>query len=99
MDSDGDGTNDCEDACPYDPAPSQDSDGDGLADCIDPCPDDATNNCFDRCPLDQDGDGVKDCDDICPWVMNPDGSTSPLPCPYPVTNGQAGTSAERHRSR
>ena len=49
MDSDGDGTADCNDDCPNDPlktapgicgcgTPDTDSDGDGLADCIDPCP-------------------------------------------------------------
>jgi hypothetical protein len=65
-DSDGDGTGDCEDPCPCDPA-NTDSDGDGAPDCFDPCPDDATDACIDPCRMDSDGDGVTDCDDPCPW--------------------------------
>jgi hypothetical protein len=52
MDSDGDGQNDCEDPCPYDPAPSGDRDGDGIPDCQDWCPDDPANACFDDCRMD-----------------------------------------------
>ena len=68
MDSDGDGTPDCHDACPADPhktAPGQcgcgvadiDTDHDGIADCIDP---------------DDDNDGIPDGRDNCPLVANRD---------------------------
>jgi hypothetical protein len=66
FDSDGDGTNDCEDACPCEPG-SEDGDGDGAADCFDPCPADATDACIDPCRMDSDGDGTHDCEDSCPW--------------------------------
>jgi outer membrane murein-binding lipoprotein Lpp len=66
IDSDGDGTGDCEDFCPCDPADG-DTDGDGMADCWDPCPGDADNACIDPCRMDGDADGVPDCEDPCPW--------------------------------
>jgi hypothetical protein len=66
LDSDGDGTNDCEDLCPCDPGNS-DGDGDGIPDCADPCPDDGTDACIDPCRQDSDGDGLRDCEDPCPF--------------------------------
>ena len=58
-DSDGDGVNDCEDVCPWDPAPVADEDEDGIPDCQDFCPGDPQNLCFEPCILDTDGDGVR----------------------------------------
>ncbi|HLP92531.1 MAG TPA: choice-of-anchor L domain-containing protein, partial [Saprospiraceae bacterium] len=60
IDSDGDGINNCGDACPNDP--DNDSDGDGLCANEDPCPLDANN--------DADNDGVCGNVDNCPTVAN-----------------------------
>lgn len=80
MDSDGDGTPDGSDGCPYDPnkvvpgacgcgVPETDSDGDGVPNCIDVCP---GHNDAD----DPDGDGVPSGCDNCPTVANPDQADS-----------------------
>jgi len=72
-DSDGDGTEDCNDGCPNDPGKvdpgvcgcglaDADSDNDGLPDCIDACPYDPYN--------DSDGDGVCGDLDNCPSTAN-----------------------------
>jgi hypothetical protein len=87
-DGDGDGVNDCEDACPCDPN-NADSDGDQMPDCYDPCPDDATNACIDPCRTDSDGDGQGDCEDPCPYDPNPptDGDGDQIPdCQDPCLN-------------
>jgi len=65
VDSDGDGTGDCDDICPCDDN-SVDTDHDGNADCSDPCPNDGTDACANPCNNDGDHDGVNDCDDPCP---------------------------------
>jgi hypothetical protein len=75
VDSDGDGTADCSDACPLDPAKvvpgacgcgiaDTDSDGDGIPDCHDSCPLDPAN--------DADHDGVCGNVDNCPTTPNAD---------------------------
>jgi hypothetical protein len=85
-DTDGDGTRDCNDGCPYDPlktAPGvcgcgiadADSDGDGTADCNDLCPSDPNKVAPGICgcgvsDADSDGDGVVDCNDGCPADPN-----------------------------
>ncbi|HKU38989.1 MAG TPA: LamG domain-containing protein [Polyangiales bacterium] len=82
IDSDGDGTLDCEDGCPEDPLKTAaricgcgtsdaDSDSDGSADCVDACPRDARKTSVGACGCgvadsDQDGDGTVDCVDLCP---------------------------------
>jgi hypothetical protein len=82
VDSDADGTLDCEDGCPQDPLKTAaricgcgtadaDSDSDGSADCVDACPRDASKTSVGACGCgasddDQDGDGTADCVDICP---------------------------------
>ena len=53
IDSDGDGTCDLVDFCPYNPAGAEDTDGDFICDVDDDCPDDADSGYFDL-----DGDGV-----------------------------------------
>ena len=74
LDTDGDGTYDCHDDCPDDPAKTAagecgcgvadtDSDGDGTADCNDDCPDDPAKTVPGDCgcgvaDTDGDGDGV-----------------------------------------
>ena len=81
-DSDRDGTSDCEDGCPADPAKTspgacgcgvadRDSDGDGIADCHDACPADPAKTSPGACgcgvaDTDSDGDGIADCHDACP---------------------------------
>ncbi len=56
-DQDGDGVNDLDDNCPFNPNPGQeDNDGDGDGDVCDP---------------DDDNDGVLDVDDNCQFVFNP----------------------------
>ena len=78
VDSDGDGTADDEDGCPYDAdktAPGDcgcghldtDTDEDGVADCDDNCLDTANDS-----QRDFDGDGVGDACDNCPSVANAD---------------------------
>ncbi len=77
-DSDGDGTANADDGCPYDAGkiepgdcdcgtPDTDTDADGIADCIDNCPDIANLNQDDR-----DGDGKGDLCDNCPNDPNAD---------------------------
>jgi hypothetical protein len=82
VDSDGDGTADCNDGCPLDPlklAPGVcgcgivdvDSDGDGTFDCHDGCPLDPLKVAVGQCgcgveDTDSDGDGTADCHDGCP---------------------------------
>lgn len=61
LDSDGDGTYDCTDACPFDPA--NDSDDDGICGDMDACPLDADN--------DLDADGICGNIDNCVSVANP----------------------------
>jgi len=82
IDTDGDGTLDCNDGCPQDAdkvAPGvcgcgvadTDSDGDGTPDCNDGCPQDADKVVAGDCgcgnpDTDSDGDGTPDCNDGCP---------------------------------
>ncbi len=82
LDSDGDGVEDEEDACPSEPededgwqdedgCPETDNDGDGLDDDVDPCPAEAEDmdefEDEDGCPdPDNDNDGVTDGFDSCP---------------------------------
>ena len=78
VDTDSDGTFDCNDNCSNDPNKTKpgvcgcgiadtDSDGDGIPDCNDDC-----NN-----SIDTDGDGLNDCDDLCP---NDPNKTQPGTC-------------------
>ncbi|WNJ19462.1 SdrD B-like domain-containing protein [Pontibacter sp. G13] len=85
-DSDGDGTPDCADLCPLDPAKTApgtcgcgvadtDSDGDGTLDCNDQCPLDPAKTAPGTCgcgvaDTDTDGDGTADCNDGCPTDPN-----------------------------
>jgi hypothetical protein len=82
IDSDGDGTLDCNDGCPGDPDKTEpgicgcglsdiDSDGDGTPDCNDGCPGDPDKTEPGICgcglsDIDSDGDGTPDCNDGCP---------------------------------
>ena len=82
LDTDGDGTNDCDDGCPDDPGKTSpgvcgcgtadtDSDGDGTANCVDACPNDPGKTEPGVCGCgvsdsDTDGDGTADCNDSCP---------------------------------
>lgn len=82
VDTDNDGTPDCNDNCPADPektepgacgcgVPDTDADGDGTPDCDDGCPDDAGKTDPGICgcgnpDVDADGDGTADCLDGCP---------------------------------
>jgi hypothetical protein len=86
VDSDEDGTMDCEDGCPMDASktepgicgcgvPDVDSDGDGTLDCEDDCPADDSKDKPGVCgckvaDTDSDGDGVPDCIDACPDDSN-----------------------------
>ena len=81
MDADNDGSDDCADECPSDPAKAAqgacgcfvadtDSDGDGVANCIDGCENDigktAPGTCGCGTPDDDgDNDGHLDCDESC----------------------------------
>ncbi|MBB48557.1 MAG: hypothetical protein CMJ33_08445 [Phycisphaerae bacterium] len=81
-DSDLDGTLDCDDNCPDDPAKTEpgvcgcgvaetDSDLDGTQDCVDACPDDPEKTEPGECgcdvaETDSDLDGTPDCVDACP---------------------------------
>ena len=87
-DSDGDGTPDNQDGCPFDPGkiapgacgcgvPDTDSDSDGTPDCLDSCPTDPLKiepgTCGCGVPdTDTDNDGVADCLDGCPGVPDVD---------------------------
>jgi len=93
VDTDGDGTLDCNDGCPNDPnkvAPGicgcgvadTDSDSDGTADCFDLCPNDPNKVAPGQCgcgvaDTDSDGDGTADCLDLCP---NDPGKVAPGIC-------------------
>jgi len=71
-DTDKDGINDKDDACPEEPGLEQfqgcpDTDGDGIPDKDDACPQEAGLQQFQGCP-DTDGDGIADKDDKCPDV-------------------------------
>ena len=82
LDSDGDGTPDSQDGCPFDPlkiapgicgcgVPDTDSDGDGTPNCNDGCPNDPLKTSPGACgcgnpDTDTDGDGTADCVDGCP---------------------------------
>jgi outer membrane protein OmpA-like peptidoglycan-associated protein len=87
-DSDNDGIEDSEDACPtvagmaqYDGCP--DTDGDGISDKTDACPLIAGLAEFNGCP-DTDGDGISDNNDKCPYVA---GVASNHGCPVPDKDG------------
>ncbi len=85
-DADADGSFDCEDGCPTDPAKSapgqcgcgvvdSDTDLDGTADCIDGCPTDPNKIAPGECgcgvaDTDSDGDATADCFDGCPADPN-----------------------------
>jgi hypothetical protein len=87
-DSDGDGTANCNDGCPNNPAktsPGQcgcevadtDSDGDGTANCNDGCPNNPAKTSPGQCgcdapDTDSDGDLRADCVDNCPNTSNQD---------------------------
>ncbi len=82
-DTDKDGKDDSDDACPNDPNKIQpgicgcgvtetDSDGDGTPDCNDKCPNDANKVAAGSCGCgeadeDSDNDGTPDCEDECPY--------------------------------
>jgi len=82
-DTDNDGVDDSEDACPNDPLKVNpgicgcgetelDSDQDGTPDCKDECPNDSNKVVAGDCGCgkeekDSDGDGVADCEDECPY--------------------------------
>jgi len=82
IDSDGDGTGDCDDLCPNDPNKTEpgicgcgiadtDSDGDGTVDCNDGCPNDPGKTESGICgcgvpDVDTDSDNTLDCNDNCP---------------------------------
>ena len=86
LDSDGDGTVDCQDGCPADPnktapglcgcgTPDTDSDGDMTPDCTDGCPTDPDKTDPGVCgcgtpDTDTDGDTTPDCLDGCPTDPN-----------------------------
>ncbi len=88
VDSDADGTPDCDDECPLDPdktapgacgcgVPDSDSDADGTPDCDDECPLDPDKTAPGACgcgvpDVDSDADGVMDCVDNCPTTPNAD---------------------------
>jgi len=81
-DTDNDGVEDADDACPLDPkkinpgicgcgVSDVDSDNDGTPDCNDECPNDKNKILAGDCgcgkeEIDSDGDGVADCADECP---------------------------------
>jgi predicted outer membrane repeat protein len=81
-DADGDGTPDCVDGCPNDPAKTApgacgcgvadtDTDSDGTPDCYDGCPNDPAKTAPGACgcgvaDTDSDNDGTPDCIDGCP---------------------------------
>jgi alpha-tubulin suppressor-like RCC1 family protein len=87
LDSDGDGTTNCNDGCPNDPAKTApgvcgcgvadtDSDGDGTPNCNDGCPNDPAKTAPGVCgcgvaDTDTDADGILDCNDNCDTVANP----------------------------
>lgn len=71
VDTDGDGTPNCDDRCPTDPEKTDPGDcGCNIAD-VD-SDNDGVSNCLDNCDnsQDADGDGTSDCDDLCPLDAN-----------------------------
>ncbi len=90
-DTDGDGVNDREDACPNTPVPAAvdargcptDEDRDGVFDGIDQCAETAQGATVDAagCPRDKDGDGILDGLDECPDT-DPRALTHEDGCPY-----------------
>ncbi len=85
-DSDGDGVEDRQDACPNHAAQTADgcpvdADGDGVPDDQDDCPNVAAVT-TDGCPPDAGGDGVADRDDDCPDEV---GATANAGCPEPAS--------------
>ena len=87
-DTDGDGIQDSEDACPMEAGLAEfngcpDSDGDGVPDKDDACPTEAGPVELNGCP-DRDGDGVADKDDKCPDVAGPAENDG---CPWPDADG------------
>jgi hypothetical protein len=82
VDTDSDGTADCNDACPNDPlkiavgqcgcgVADTDTDSDGTANCNDACPNDPAKTAAGTCgcgvaDTDTDADGTADCNDVCP---------------------------------
>ena len=89
-DSDKDGIDDDEDACPNEPGPAStmgcpDRDNDGIADKTDACPDQAGPASLNGCP-DSDGDGIADKDDRCPSAA---GSKEMKGCPDKDGDGVA----------
>ena len=89
IDSDGDGTSDCNDECKDDPLKTKsgicgcgeaeiDTDKDGKFDCIDDCPNDPNKIGSGICgcgiaDTDSDGDGIPDCSDACNNLIDSDG--------------------------
>ena len=73
-DTDNDGINDADDACPTIPNDAigdpcnPDDDLDGIPDAEDPCPFVANDSFNDPCNNDEDGDGINDVDDACPTI-------------------------------
>ncbi|MEM6734226.1 MAG: thrombospondin type 3 repeat-containing protein, partial [Myxococcota bacterium] len=96
-DSDGDGVDDREDACPTVAGKEPngcpgDSDGDGLNDLEDKCPATSGEAEFGGCPNpDPDGDGVKAPGDECPDVA---GEAEFKGCPNPDRDGDGVPNAE-----
>ncbi|MEE9438418.1 MAG: GEVED domain-containing protein, partial [Saprospiraceae bacterium] len=86
VDTDNDGTPDCNDGCPNDANKIEtgqcgcgiadtDSDSDGTSDCNDACPNDANKISIGQCgcgvsDIDSDSDGTADCNDECPNDAN-----------------------------
>lgn len=86
LDSDSDGTANCDDACPNDAGKTDpglcgcglsdtDADNDGTANCNDQCPNDSAKQVAGLCgcgvpDADTDADGQLDCTDLCPADVN-----------------------------
>lgn len=90
-DTDGDGINDADDACPtvpglarYKGCPIPDTDKDGINDEQDKCPTVPGTAKYNGCPVpDTDGDGINDEEDKCPTVA---GTARYNGCPVPDTD-------------
>lgn len=90
-DTDGDGINDADDACPavfglarYKGCPVPDTDKDGINDEQDRCPQVPGTAKYNGCPVpDTDGDGINDEEDKCPTVA---GVARYNGCPVPDTD-------------
>ncbi len=103
-DADADGTLDCNDGCPNDPAktapgacgcgvPETDTDTDGTPDCNDLCPNDPLKTAPGTCgcgvaDTDTDADGTADCNDLCP---NDPAKTAPGLCGCGVSDADTDT--------